>query len=58
MSGVGGTGVSARRKLGTGEPGGWGVVGHGGVTGESVPPNTELVEIRGSNIEVVNVVRL
>lgn len=28
-------------------------MGHGGVVGESVSPNTELVELRGSNIEVV-----
>ena len=28
-------------------------MGHGGASCESVLPNTELVELRGSNIEVV-----
>jgi hypothetical protein len=38
----------ARRKLGTGEFGSWGVVGHGGV---SIPlAKMEVVELRGSSI--------
>lgn len=57
MSGVGGTGDIARRMFGIGEPGTWGVVGHGGVSSWSSPPKATAVEVprnavelRGSNI--------
>jgi len=46
LSGVGGTG-EARLRVGMGELGGWGVVGHGGV---SSSPAKAAVELRGSNM--------
>ncbi len=42
--------MDARRRLGIGELGWWGVVGQGGASSESPPPKMELVELRGSNM--------
>ena len=51
LSGVRGSGEGARRRLGTGELGGCGVVGHGGVTAPS-PLSSAKPETRGSYIIV------
>ena len=59
MSGVGGTGDTARRKFGMDEPGEWGVVGQGGGSWLSSPQEAEVDELRGSNIveEVMQIVQ-
>ena len=48
-------GGEARRRLGIGELGSWGVVGHGGVESLSALAKTELVELSGSNMADLDV---